>query len=195
MSNFIDVAMLIIEEEGLNGLTMPKLAERADVAVGGLYRYFDSKDGLHVALQVRCAEAFVDFVSPLYSDIEQGSSLEQLHVYANSLNAFSEAHPLQHHLLDSALSNPTVLLGDTEALAVDRILRSALEPIALAFKEAENEGALTPGHAWQRTYALWAAMHGVGHFKKRDRFLPDILHANEIRALLIQTLFRGWERA
>ena len=194
MNRFIDLALVLVQEGGLNNLTMPKLADRADVAVGGLYRYFASKEVLQVALQARCAESYIAFLNEYLKSQPTADDLDCIVSYANSLNAFAEAYPVEHSLLDGALSNPVALLDDTEAIAVDRILRDALHPIAAAFKRAEERGIISEGNPWQRTYAIWAAMHGVGHFKKRDRFLPEHLHAKVIRKLLIDSLIHGWRR-
>ena len=194
MNHFIDLALVLVREGGLNNLTMPKLADRADVAVGGLYRYFASKEVLQVALQARCAEAYIRFLKDYLKSQPTDDEWACIESYAHSLNAFAEAHPVEHSLLDSALSNPVAVLDDTQAIAVDRILREALNPIAAAFKRAEEQGRVSAGDPWQRTYAIWAAMHGVGHFKKRDRFLPEHLHAKVIRKLLIDTLLVGWKQ-
>lgn len=188
----IDLAMSIVEKEGLNSLTMPKLADAADVAVGGLYRYFSSKEHLKSCLQVRCAEAFIDTLSEVDAAVVGSAPMDCVRAYALAWSDFAAMHPTKHALLDQSLSNPQVLLTDTDALAVDKALRPALERVVHHLKEAERREHIEPGNVWLRTYAIWAAMHGVGHFSKRDRLLPEALHSAKIRTLLLDSLFKGW---
>ena len=192
MTAFLDLAMAIVEEEGLEGLTMPKLADRADVAVGGLYRYFSSKTALQCGLQVRAAQTFVAFLEPVSERLAHASPLDRVRAYALSWADFAKAEPIKHQMLDAGLSSPEVQFPESEFFSMEKALRPALERVAQGLKDAENEGLLVPGDVWKRTYAIWAAMHGVGHFTKRDRFLPESLHSNEIRVTLINSLFRGW---
>lgn len=190
----IDLAMAIVEADGLDSLTMPKLADAADVAVGGLYRYFASKEHLKSCLQVRCAAAFISTLSTVDEAIDHAEPMECVRAYAQAWSKFAAQNPTKHALLDQSLSSPQVLLTDTDALAVDKALRPALERVVTHLKEAERLQHITPGNAWLRTYAIWAAMHGVGHFSKRDRLLPEALHSTHIRALLLDSLFTGWSR-
>ena len=189
---FIDIALSIVEDEGLDSLTMPKLAEKADVAVGGLYRYFSSKEHLKSCLQVRCADAFIDSLTVVDEAVKDTDPLSCVRAYALAWSEFASMHPTKHALLDQSLSNPQVSLTDSDALAVDKALRPALERVVSHLKAAAESGQIAPGNAWLRTYAIWAAMHGVGHFGKRDRLLPEALHSAHIRALLLDTLFAGW---
>lgn len=190
--HFLDIAMNIVQEDGLERLTMPRLADVADVAVGGLYRYFTSKNALICGLQVRCAHAFIAFLEPIQKTVRDAPPTARAKAYATAWAAFADAFPVKHMMLDQGLSTPEVILSDSDALAVDRALRPALKQVADALKQAQDEGLLSSGNVWLRTYALWAAIHGVGHFQKRDRFLPEELHTCHVRDLLIDTLFIGW---
>jgi AcrR family transcriptional regulator len=46
---FVDVARSIIDTEGIDGLTMQRVATELDCGVGSIYRYFSSKDALVAA--------------------------------------------------------------------------------------------------------------------------------------------------
>ena len=57
----LDTALETLAEEGLAGLTMPGLAKRIECAVGGLYRYFPSKEAVLFELQKEAIEALGDY--------------------------------------------------------------------------------------------------------------------------------------
>jgi len=191
-AGFVDIAYSIVENEGLDRLTMPKLAKAADVAVGGLYRYFDSKEALIAALQIRASRSFVDFVDRRLDALDSADPLDVVRSIVLAWPEFLTESPEEHFLLDSSLSSPDVLLSDEDALEVAQGLRPVFQRCATALGEAARLGLLSMGDAQLRTHALWAAVHGVGHFSKRDRLLPERLHAARVREELIGVLLAGW---
>ncbi|MCA9596966.1 MAG: TetR/AcrR family transcriptional regulator [Myxococcales bacterium] len=56
----LDAALELFAERGFHGTAVPEVAERAGVAAGTLYRYFDSKEALVNALYQREKQAFVE---------------------------------------------------------------------------------------------------------------------------------------
>ncbi len=58
LKQVLDAAMAIIAEHGLEALTIARLAKRVDASVGGLYRYFASKEELLVQVEERAIAAF-----------------------------------------------------------------------------------------------------------------------------------------
>lgn len=53
----LDAAGACFREEGFHGASMNRIAARADMSVGHIYRYFDSKDAIIIALVQRdCAQ-------------------------------------------------------------------------------------------------------------------------------------------
>ncbi|MCA9491624.1 MAG: TetR family transcriptional regulator [Myxococcales bacterium] len=182
--------MRLVADDGIDALTMPRLADAADAAVGGLYRYFSGKDALIAGLQVRAGEAFVAFLDERWD--AQAAPLARVRSVVEAWPAFARAEPQKHALLDASLSDPRALLGADDAAAVAQAIAPALERCAVALREAEEQGALAPGDAELRTHALWAAVHGAGHFAKRDRLVPERLRASEVRRELVETLLAGW---
>ncbi len=63
-------ALALIAEQGFTGAPMAQIAERADVAVGTIYRYFTGKD---------------DLVNALYLDIKARLAAHTLHGYADGM--------------------------------------------------------------------------------------------------------------
>jgi len=186
--------MAIVETEGLDSLTMPKLAEAADVAVGGLYRYFASKDAMMTDLQVLAARRFADLtLRRLESDDgAQDGPLGRVLCIVESWPLFAFVHRASFQLLDASLSNLDVMLSDEEALRVEEALEPVFLECARALDSASTSGELSKGDPRLRTYALWAVVHGVGHFQKRDRIQPETLQSTRIRKELIGTLLIGW---
>ncbi len=49
-----------------------------------------------------------------------------------------------------------------------------------------------PTSAWQRTYVMWSHLHGLDHFRKRDRILPPPFHVNVLFRTGLCALLQGW---
>ncbi len=61
----LDAAAAVIVEKGFTSMTVADVAERAGVAKGTVYLYFDTKEHLVTGLQARYASALVDLARAL----------------------------------------------------------------------------------------------------------------------------------
>jgi AcrR family transcriptional regulator len=179
-----------LETEGTHALTIARLAREVDVAVGGLYRYFDGKDALEAALQVRAIEAFAPV---LLDHLDRARDPRAaVHAVHAAWRAFSDHSPALFALADQSLSNPERTLSDDAAREVELALQGLLLRCDQVLEDAVTAGLLAPGETRLRTLALWAAVHGVAHFRKRDRILPADQQSGRVAALLIDGLLKGW---
>lgn len=194
----LDAAMSILAEGGLEALTIPALAERMDASVGGLYRYFPSKEAIFVALQERAIDAFAEFQQAEVWRRAAGSCSPTAHALirvAASFHAYlehAERDPAHHALLDAFISAPAPTLTDDQARAIDRHLEPVLGECARHLEHAVEVGALGAGDALSRTHVLWAAVHGLDHFRKRDRIQPPALRVASLERTLLRAAFIGW---
>ncbi|MDP6943411.1 MAG: helix-turn-helix domain-containing protein [Myxococcota bacterium] len=196
----LDTAMEILVEGGLEALTIPRLAERMDASVGGLYRYFPSKEAIFVALQERAIDAFAQAQREAVSAAEAracglGDGTRALLRVLAAFHAFleqAERAPAHHALVDAFLSAPAPTLSDAQARAIDTYLTPVLGVCAEHLAQAAVEGALGPGDALVRTHVLWAALHGLDHFRKRDHIQPAALRVAALERTLFRATFIGW---
>ena len=187
----LDSAQAIVVEQGLAGLTIPALARRMDSAVGVTYRYFANKQALVVALQTRAIQVFD---GRLQQALEEGADpgLGAVVAAVHCWRDFAVQDPAMHGLIDAMLSAPARVLDDTEAHRVQGALEHVLGRIGVAFAVAQEDGALADGSPTLRTHMLWAALHGVDHFRKRDSRIAPELHSDRVAQALLADLLRGW---
>lgn len=194
----LDAAMAIVVEEGAAALTMPALAARLGVAVGGLYRYFPSKEALLVALQ---GEALGAFAAELAAEAAaeattalapEAAALHRIARLAWGYLDDAARAPARHRLIDALLSAPDPLLGAEAAEAAEAPLRELLASCAALVEAACARGALAPGDPQARTHVLWATVHGLDHLRKRDPRLPPALRSEALARGALETLLRGW---
>ena len=131
----VDAAFRAVERFGLSRFTMDDVARVAGVSRQSVYRYFDSKDALIVALVYREEEAFIEGVREAHSrhdDLEDAMREAILFCLRTA-----REHPLLDRLLES---EPDALLPflTTRGAGVIGRARAVIEGLA-----AERDGVDT----------------------------------------------------
>lgn len=84
----------LISENGFHGTPMSKIAEKANIGVGTIYRYFDNKD---------------DLINALYIDIKNRSSKVIFKNYSKDLPVSDNFIRIVQNIVIYYISNPTEL--------------------------------------------------------------------------------------
>ncbi len=152
-------------EEGLEGLTMRKLARRLGVTAPALYRHFHSRE--HVLADL-VRSAYREFTTSLYRALEGDTPRERLRRAGEGYLEFALRHVRWYQILFIApeqLGMPR-LPEDLEAMGcavhqfwVDRV------------RECQDAGLLREGNARDISLTMWGHAHGLlllyhhGHFR------------------------------
>lgn len=100
MAYFINATIELMEEIGIENLTIRKVAERAKYNSATLYNYFDSLDELEMFASVKCLNEYVKTSQIKYSE---GKSMREW--YLGEWRCFCEQafrHPRIYNFLFSA---------------------------------------------------------------------------------------------
>lgn len=198
----LDEAMALVVEDGMEGLTIARLANRIGGSVGALYRYFESKEELVVGLQEMAIADFRGFLDQRLSTQDAAlaagtaprvAALTRIMAAVQAYVDHADASPQPHRLVDLFLSMPDAVLSDEDAKAVgQRVVAPILEIVGGLLAQAVGVGALQPGHVEQRTHLAWAFVHGLDHFRKRDRLNGEHLQVQILLPLAMRTLLGGF---
>jgi len=200
--DIVDAALRRLEGDGVEALTMHKLADELGYAVGALYRYFPSKDALLLAVQRRVLEA-------LTSDIVAGVARADDHARQAGLSPSSSAllrvlaavaayrslpgrRPGHFAMMTRWLADPRPLVRTEEAMQHLPALLSLFQPIAAVFDDAVAAGAFTAGPSERRLVALWGALQGVLQLQKMARFGVAAIDPTALAADVTRALCLGW---
>jgi AcrR family transcriptional regulator len=189
LTRILDAASALAFEEGVEALSIKRVAALADYTPGALYRYFASKDALVAAIVVRA----IDELATTLSTVEATDGVGRLVAQAHAYRAFAEDQPHAFALISSMVGDPRLLVEDEAAVrevfdAVNRVM----VPILSAFSEAQSRGQLDSGPVQDRVLVLFAALQGALQLKKSERRAPGIVDARRAFDLMLRVLLRGF---
>lgn len=189
IEEFLDAAERVVVAEGVEALTMARLARECDAAVGAVYRYLPGKSALLGGLQLRSVRVLADLVELRLAEI--ADPIERIQLAFGTWSVFSQESPALFRLIDDSLSDPRPHLDPDDRDQVQQFLSPLLGRCAQLIEEAVESGALRPGDAQIRTYALWAAVHGAQHLGRK---VPPVsaLEGSDLGAQMVADLLSGW---
>lgn len=191
IARIVDAAASVVFEEGLDALSVKRVAALADYTPGALYRYFPSKDALLAAVVVRVLEELGVRLRAAGSGA--ATPLERIVREARAYRDHARHSPHAFALVSSMVSDPRMIIAD-EPMAAE-ILRAALEvalPVASAFVEAALRGDIDAGDPRERTLALFAALQGAMQLRKYESRFPALVRADRVFDDVLRSLLRGF---
>jgi AcrR family transcriptional regulator len=197
---FLQAGLRIVTGEGFDALTMGRLSDELDTAVGSVYRYFPSKGHLVTAIQARAVERLTSShdlsIDPVVDAVVERSgeveALVRLVVVGRWFCAVAEVLPEELRLLQMINARRSSALSEDGG---DVILRSALvllQRVAATIEGAQTAGVIRPGEPLARTVAWAAALGGVLATEDLARYLPGILGAGRLAGQHNVDLCIGW---
>jgi TetR/AcrR family transcriptional regulator, repressor of fatR-cypB operon len=113
--SILDAALACFVERGFHGTAIPQIADKANIAAGTIYHYFESKEALVNALYRHWKGAVAQRV---FMAFPQGApSRTQFRVMWHEMVGFALAHPTAFAFIE--LHNHASYL-DAESIAIDR---------------------------------------------------------------------------
>ena len=213
--HLLDLAAELVEQVGVDGVTMAALAEAADYAPASLYTYFDSRSALLAALQQRALRVLGEVAEAALAgwevalgeadtDADHGvevAALARLWAFSDLFLVAPERHPREFRLQQQLLTTPdvqdlqdaaSVLPVALQVLDVPRrLLAAAVEAGALAPRPAGTDPLDRPvDGAYVRTIAWVAALNGVLLADGLTTGLPT--SGADLGNELTGALLRGW---
>ena len=144
----VDTARAILDDEGLDALTMRRIAERLGIRAPSLYKHFPDKEALEAAI---ISAAFEEQAAVFERAVEEGD--EPLAALGAAYRRFALAHPHLYRLMTDRELRRDLLAAGVEDRAGLTIYRAA-------------------GEDTDRARAAWAFAHGMAMLELTNRFPP-----------------------
>jgi len=163
----------IVNESGLEGLTMQAVADRVDCAVGTIYTYFNSKASLIAALQAnamqtilatyhRAAEQWDDALDASGLDDPAVESLVRVLAYGQLFLAGPELNPREFEFLQLAFTSPVNLVSVDDVSALTSHALTLLAEGLVLIDSAVASGAISAPDPGRGDDALRRMLRWVG---------------------------------
>ncbi len=198
----VAAALDLVGSEGLEALTMARVAAAVDLTPGALYRYFSSKDMLLATLHARTIERIgrlfeaqrTQWLAHLPGSRDGSAALCELIATAGFYLELAEQEPRAFRLVAGTLGDPRPLVRDEHTGLVATPLRELIVRVSQLFAAAASNGMLDKGSAPLRTIVLWTSLHGVLSAAKLDRLTDDDgwFAPARLAKELTTSLFVGW---
>lgn len=200
IEQILDRAMSILESDGLEGLTLQRVAQAVGLVTTAMYRYFPSKDALLAALQQRSIRLISShfqreletFAVGLADAAPATGCLATLLTVAELYLALPVTHPEEWRFVATLLGDPREHLSDGEVAVAAPLLASFLGEMEKLFLIAERVETLSHGHARERVFAYWAALHGAHCMEKARRVSAAAPSVAEIGRFTSRALLSSW---
>jgi AcrR family transcriptional regulator len=156
----LEAAKVVFFRDGFMRANLDEVAQIAGVAKGTLYRYFENKADLYVAILADNGQVFEEKMRESASG--PGLAVDRI----RSLGRFYYGHWTQHReyfQIFWALENQNVI-GDLPLEAVEDVKalwESCLQILADLVAAGVEEGAFAPCDAWEVANILWTVANGI----------------------------------
>lgn len=163
----------LVNEHGLEGLTMQALAARVDCAVGTIYTYFPSKSALLAALMSDAVQLLLDTyhsASSRWNDqltavTPEVASLARILAFTRLFVDSRELHPEEFRFLQMLITTPESLIDPDDVASVLPSSLSFLTEVHGLIEAAVGSGSLRPpsggDDGLRRTLRWTGSIHGA----------------------------------
>lgn len=197
---YVDAALHLVVAEGLDALTMQRLAEEVGASVGSVYTYFPSKGALVAEVQREAIERLASSALVLGGDVDRATrdvdppvaALAGVAAFGRFWLTASGTYPEEMQLLLLLLSDVTESVPEDEA---GRVIPAALRLLGLArhrLDAAVAAGALAGGDAERRTIALAASLTGCVQLTCVHKWDEELLDPVATGRTVLDGLLVGW---
>lgn len=155
----LDAARAIINEQGVNALSMRTLAEEVDYSPSALYSYFDNKEEIIEAIRAE-GWALLDAMDqgPMEDDL---SPAELLYQSGLAYLKFAETYPDHYLLMMSPSDRVPKSLDEFMQLSNFKELASSIDAMVAA-----GDLQVPPGYtSLHLAFLVWFVVHGIAMLK------------------------------
>jgi AcrR family transcriptional regulator len=166
----LDVAQRFIVTKGYEQMTTQDILEALQISRGAFYHYFESKQGLLMALVDRIAEQAEELVRPIIADGEMAAQDKLLRFFA----AIDQQKRADKDLLFAIMR---IWYADENTLFRDKLYRARIKRLALwlsqIIRQGVAEGAFTTAYPEQAARMIIALLEDLAYALVELLFVED----------------------
>lgn len=194
-ARIIDAAEALIAQDGIDALTISRIADAVDLTPAALYRYFTSKDAILAEVMAEVLRALVERERAVRAGLglakAQPRALAGLLLAGHCHAELARQRPERFGLLSLGIADARQLVHDAQVAPVRQATAALFTRLSEAFGDARLCGALADGDDAERAW-IWAfSLHGLLASDKLARRVQADADVVPYEALLL-ALLAGW---
>lgn len=174
-------AVEIVDEAGIESLSLRSLARDLGVSAPALYDHIDSKESL---LRLMAREGYANLAAR-WERLDTQDVAAWIRATSHSYVAFALERPGLFSVMFRF--RPAVVSGPGEV--EDDVATAVFEQALQVLTRAVDDGTLAAGTPIELALALWAAMHGAATVQSMS---PEMRDADWLVDLMVDGLMAGW---
>lgn len=175
----LSAALKLFSDEGLENMTMRKIAERIEYSVGTLYLYFKDKDEIFFELHTR---GFSEFYKRQLSVQDIKDPVERLTEHGIAYIQFAIDNPEYYDLMFISRAPAKIIKKNKDWECGVRTYDLLKQNIM----QAKESGKFKNVDLEVAAFSLWAFVHGIASLYIRDRIM--IFPAESLRQIIAGSL-------
>jgi AcrR family transcriptional regulator len=160
-------ALEVLQEHGIEGVTMRGVADRAGVTAPALYWHFADKEALVREVGREVSRLFKD---QMLEAVALPNPEARLRRTLEAFRDFAVAHPAYFHML---FVRPPTTAGGSREVRVDGASPTIFQLLIDRVAECMRDGSLADGNAESVAMSLAALAQGLVVLHRRGRFASD----------------------
>lgn len=159
-------ARKLLFKKGLQSTSINQIARTAELGVGTIYFYYQSKEEIFYSLQ----EEGLDILFRQIEAIERTPVPpdEKLRETGRAYLRFSSQQKDYFDIINYFLATPSVILGDQLKQQIDHKGGRILKLLDGFIRSGVSEGIFRPVDSKKYAVMFWGALHGLTQFKKLE---------------------------
>jgi AcrR family transcriptional regulator len=183
----VDEAVRSVVASGVESVTLREVARRVGVNHRAVYRHFEDKRALLVAVALEGnRDLLADLRAALAALPARARAAERLTAIAEAYARFAMARPGHYRVMFGPRLN-----HDGKYPALEAVLEEAWRELESLLAAGVATGELPPQDLLRSSLSIWAALHGVATLLLERRLRVRPARAPEFAAQLLAPLFRG----
>jgi AcrR family transcriptional regulator len=166
-------ALELFAERGFHGTAVPAIAKRANVGMGTVYRYFESKEQLVNVLYRRWKNEFSTHL--LRGFPHEGTVREQFHQLWTRMLAFQKEHALAAAFLELHHHGSYI---DKNSREVERALLQTIRDIVVRGQRQKQLKPIAPEILMATAFGAFVGLIRAAE-QKHVLLLPEVIRASE----------------
>jgi AcrR family transcriptional regulator len=185
----LTAARSLLFKKGIQATSINQIARKAELGVGTIYFYYQSKEEIFYWLQEEGLDILFKTIDAIgREDIQPDEKLRRT---GGAYLQFSDEHKDYFDIINYFLATPTVILGAEMKQRIDRKGSRILELIEQFVRAGIEDGRFRSVDSKKWAVMFWGALHGLTQFKKLE---DTVLEGEEHRRIFdyaVEQLIEG----